>query len=48
MESLPGEVLIFDRDYRILMASDELARALGFHFWHEALGRSVRDSYNFV
>lgn len=47
MESLPGEVLIFDRDYRILMASDELARALGFHFWHEALGRSVRDLSGF-
>lgn len=43
MDSLPGEVLIFDRDYRIIMISEAIARANGFHFWHEAVGRSVRD-----
>ncbi len=43
MDSLPGEVLIFDREYRILMISENLAAANGFHFWHEAIGKSVRD-----
>jgi len=43
MSSLPGEVLVFDRSFRILLVSDSLARQNGYHSWRDVSGRTLHD-----
>lgn len=43
MSSLPGEVLVFDRGFRILLVSDSLARSNGYHSWRDVSGRTLHD-----
>lgn len=43
MGSIPGDVLVFDRAFNILLMSEPLARENGFHSWRDAVGRSLRD-----
>ena len=43
MASIPGEILVFDRGYRVLTLSDGIARANGFTFWQDAAGHSVKE-----
>lgn len=43
MSSIPGEILIFDRNLQILLVSDSVARANGFHSWRDLTQRSLRD-----
>ncbi|HHU36497.1 MAG TPA: PAS domain-containing protein, partial [Treponema sp.] len=43
MVSIPGTVLVFDRDLLILFSSDALAQENGFSSWRELTGLSIRD-----
>jgi len=43
MGSIPGEVLVFDRNLQILLVSDTVARLNGFVSWRELAGKSLRD-----
>ncbi len=43
MGSIPGEVLVFDRNLQILLVSDVVARSNGFVSWRELAGKSIRD-----
>jgi len=43
MSSIPGEVLVFDRNLQILLVSDAVARANGFISWRELAGKCIRD-----
>jgi PAS domain S-box-containing protein len=43
MSSFPGDIIIFDRTMRILLVSDSIARANGFHSWRDLIGRSLRE-----
>lgn len=46
MVSIPGTVLVFDRDLRILFASESLARNNGFSSWRDVTGRSLNELQN--
>ncbi len=46
MVSIPGTVLVFDRDLRILFASEALAKSNGFASWRDVTGRSVNELQN--
>ncbi len=46
MVSIPGTVLVFDRDLQILFASETLARNNGFSSWREVTGRSLNELHN--
>lgn len=46
MVSIPGTVLVFDRDLRILFASETLARSNGFTSWRDVTGRSLNELQN--
>lgn len=46
MVSIPGTVLVFDRDLKILFASETLARNNGFSSWREVTGRSLNELQN--
>lgn len=41
--SIPGTVLVFDRDLRILFASEAVARENGFASWRAMTGHSLRE-----
>jgi signal transduction histidine kinase/HPt (histidine-containing phosphotransfer) domain-containing protein/ActR/RegA family two-component response regulator len=43
MSSIPGEIMVFDRNLQILVVSDAIARANGFHSWRDVAGHSLRD-----
>ena len=43
MVSIPGTVLVFDRDLRILFASESVARENGFVSWRAMTGHSLRE-----
>lgn len=43
MSSSPGDVIVFDRSFRVLLLSDALARKNGFHSWRDATGHSLDE-----
>ena len=43
MSSIPGEILVFDRNLQILLVSDSVARTNGFHSWRNLAKKSLRD-----
>lgn len=43
MGSIPGTVLVFDRDLCILFSSDALAQENGFSSWRELSGHTLRE-----
>lgn len=47
MSSIPGDVLVFDRTLNLLLVSDAVARANGFHSWRDVAGRSLHDLSKF-
>jgi PAS domain S-box-containing protein len=43
MSSSPGDVIVFDRSFHVLLLNDTLARRNGFHSWRDVTGRSLDE-----
>jgi len=43
MVSTPGDIVVFDRKMQILLVSDSVARANGFHSWRDLEGRNLGE-----
>ncbi|TAH50301.1 MAG: response regulator [Treponema sp.] len=43
LASNPAEIIVFDRHYKILVASDKVAQENGYQTWRDLAGRSLRE-----
>ena len=43
MSSIPGQVMVFDRGLKLILASDSIARAIGRNSWRDLVGMNIRD-----